>query len=79
MARVTIMIQGEATVLDPADPSPFIAAAREWFVGTDGDMILVRGGDGSVQAARAGWYAVVPDGGGRTVFVTPGLPGMSVC
>lgn len=74
MARVKITVTGEGTVLDPADPAPFIIAAGEWFVGTDGDMVLVRGGDGSVQAARPGWYAIVPDGGGRTVFAAPDLP-----
>jgi len=73
MARVKITVEGEGTVLDPADPAPFIKAAGDRFVGADGDMVLIRGGDGSVQAARPGWYAISTDGEGRVVFATPDL------
>lgn len=61
--RVKVAFEGEGTVLDAADPSAFIEALGSHYVGADGDRILVQCDDGSVQAARDGWYAVVLDDG----------------
>lgn len=70
--RVKVAYEGDGVQFDAADPAPFIAAAGNRYVGTDGGMVLVRAGDGSVQSARPGWWAVRP-GDGRVIFVIPDL------
>lgn len=74
MRYVIPEVSGEGTVLHLDNPGPFIEAAGGQYGSTEPDgRVWILAGDGSRQLAEEGWVAVKPDGGGKTVFATPGL------
>lgn len=61
-------LSGDAEQWDPAEPEPFIALAGAQFIGTEGEVALVRDSSGCVLHAHPGWLAVRADGSKAATF-----------
>jgi hypothetical protein len=76
--RVSILIEGPYTVLDPENPDPFIEAAGSQFIRLDtfAAVVLTEGTEdapGIAMPVYKGWAVVRPDGAGdgHYRFVAP--------
>lgn len=70
------LLAGEAEVLTPDNPEPFIRMAGEKFLGREGDTMLVRGAGGCIHHAHPGWVALRLDAApGQVTFLGEGLFG----
>jgi len=63
--------EGPAATWDPADQGEFRRLAGPQFVGTDGDLAMVRTEGGCVQHVHPGWFVIRPAGSAAALFCTP--------